>query len=880
MSRLLISFNLCFSFVPQNGDDHNASQFPGQHPRFIGGMPDSNRSTNSPSYYNPSIGQLSLTETGPTTSGAQAIVNGFSGHLVNGGPSHGSNAPSWHHIGQSHSHNGNNASHGNTGLNGTLYQPHGTTNGYHSEPSGHMHGTLSSNRPSGIYHGTPMKNTHPSSSWNPTFYTRNLGASVKAPSGGYDVGLGLMNSPSMRVNADNLASQIRPDLDLEDRLEQQREFLQQQFAEEKKQLRQIVQEECTRKFEVEKRKHEEVIDSFKKTTLELEYQKKEVEVKIRHERESLELKFENQRTEYERKYRKQAEEYRGKRESKYEAEIIQQKETYEGMIEKLKTDIQSLTLQLEEQNEHLKQEKDSVVAAFEKEIKEFKERVRLERHRTDSEVVVKLNSEISLLTSVNKSLREEIDVKEREKRELEIFMKEERSRTELNYENQITEIESHFETEKQLLLAQYEEKVALLLKKEKSQKSIEEFSAIKKENETLKEMVENNYKMEHEASLERDRIMEGLIEEKDLLQEQLEELVAKQQSDSICSREDYEKLMFASRNELRESREFSEKVQRDLKHVQEEKNVLVAKVESLFSEISELKKENISASAINDEKNKLLNEVSHLNEEVEKLSRDLQEKSRKEDLLKENLNKVEDRLHNQETENTQLKFERMETQNKIAILERQTSDLQNDLSSMRRQKVELDEENCNLKKEKSSVDGRLHVLETANNDLVQDTQKTKQKTSQLEEELTALKLEKLELQQQIRLRKMQDTNCSEVIQRLNAASDSDTSGSLLTSTDETAGKDHKKRSKRKSGLEREISKLKREKAECELRVERLRQDVETLEREALKQIEHNKAVSEEFIRGKKDMEKQMEDLKREKEVLEASITKVKHEEEG
>ena len=124
---------------------------------------------------------------------------------------------------------------------------------------------------------------------NPTFYTHNLyptrdnGIKTSSATDVCGVSLELMNGPSMRVNTDNLASQIRPDLDLEDRLEQQREFLQARFAEEKRHLRQIVQEEFSRKFEAEKRKHDEVVQNLKKTNLELEYQKREFEVKIRHE---------------------------------------------------------------------------------------------------------------------------------------------------------------------------------------------------------------------------------------------------------------------------------------------------------------------------------------------------------------------------------------------------------------------------------------------------------------------------------------------------------------------------------------------------------------------------------------------------------------------
>ena len=845
---------------------------------------------------------------GTTNSGNHGMVNGFSGQsgqigsdvrLVNGGAHHLSSSQSTATNHQNslsyqgntygtHDYNSINNSHASSILNGTLHQH---MNGYHG--TSWYNGASSENHTNGIYHASGMKSTHHSSTWNPTFYTHNLyptrdnGIKTSSATDVCGVSLELMNGPSMRVNTDNLASQIRPDLDLEDRLEQQREFLQARFAEEKRDLRQIVQEEFSRKFEAEKRKHDEVVQNLKKTNLELEYQKREFEVKIRHERENLDLKFESQRTEYERKCRKQSEELRNKQESKYEVEIIQQKETYEGIIEKLKSDIQSLNLQIEEQNENLRREKDNVVAAFEKEIGEFKERMRVEKEKSDSELTVKLKSEISFLTSVNKSLREEIDNKEKEKQELERLMKEERTRTELSYEGQISELESHFELEKQTLLVQYEEKVTLLFKSEKnaveenSQKSSEELNALKKENENLKEMVENNYKMEQEASLERHELMQRLIEEKDLLAGRLQEFVAKQQHSDIRSKEEYDRFMLSAQNELKESKEFLGKVQRDLKHVQEERDVLVAKVEGLLREINDLKKEKLNGSAIKDEKDRLLKDVAKLNEEIDKMFEDLQEKSRKEVSLKENFKKVQDSLLQLETENTQLKLERMESQNQLAVLERQTDDLKNDLSAMRRRKVELDEENCNLQKEKASVDGKLTVLQTTNDCTIQELQKAKQKISQLEEEITAFKLEKLELQQQIRLAKMQEASYKDVAQRFNGISDSDTSGSVLTSADEAAEKqDHARRTKRKTSLEKQISKLKREKAEYEIRVERLKQDVESLEREALKQIDHNKAVSAEFVSAKKEFEVQMADLKRQREALEASIVKLQREKEG
>ena len=780
-----------------------------------------------------------------------------------------------------------NNSHAGTTQNDTLHH----MNGHHGT-SWH-NGTSSGNNTGGIYHASGVKNASHSSTWNPTFYTHNLypqrdnGIKTSSATDMYGVGLELMNGPSMRVNTDNLASQIRPDLDLEDRLEQQRELLQERFAEEKRNLRQVVQEEFSRRFESEKRKHEEVIQSLKKTNLELEYQKKEFEVKIRHERENLDLKFESQRTEYERKCRKQSEEYRSKQESKYEVEMIQQKETYEATITKLKVDIQSLTLQLEEQNEHLTREKDNVVAAFEKEIVEFKERMRVEKENSDSELSVQLKSEISFLTSVNKSLREEIDNKEREKQELERLMKEERTRIELSYESQISEIEARFELEKKTLLAQYEAKIALLLKSERnaveenSQRSSEELNSLKKENESLKEMVENSYKMEQETSLERDELIQRLIEEKDLLAARLQEFVAKQQHSDIRSKAEYDNFMSSTQNELNESKEFLSKVQKDLKQVQEERDVLVCKVEGLLREINDLKKEKLNESAIKDEKDRLLKEIAKLNEEIDKMFEDLQEKSQKEASLKENLTKAQDSLHQLETENTQLKLERLESQNKLTVLERQTDDLKNDLTTMRHRKVELDQENCNLQKEKSSVDGKLAVLQATNDGTIQELQKAKQKISQLEEEMTTFKLEKLELQQQIRLAKMQEANYKDVAQRFNGISDSDTSGSVLTSADEAVDKqDRARRTKRKTSLEKQISKLKREKAEYEIRVERLKQDVESLERVALKQIDHNKAISAEFVSTKKEFEAQMADLKRQREALEASIVKVQNEKEG
>ena len=822
------------------------------------------------------------------TSGSHGIVNGFDGHAGQTGD-------------QISVTNGEVSQYQSGSMNGTshhemnghhTYHSKDTNIGYHAISSGNHYGATSGQH-GGIYHAAGMNGALHSTSWNPTFYTHNLfpgreNNGGKVPSGGdvYGVSLELVNGPPVRVNTDNLASQIRPDLDIEDRLEQQMEILQQRFAEERRQLRQTIQEEFVRKFECEKRKHDEVIQTLKKTNLELEYQKREFEVKVRHERENLELRFESQRTEYERKCRKQSEEHRSKRESKYEDEIIQQKETYEGIIVKLRHDIQSLTLQLEEQNENLKREKDNVVAAFEKEITEFKERMRVEKERTDSELAVKLKSEISLLTSVNKSLREEIENKEREKQELERLTREERTRNELNFEKQISEIEEHFEMEKKALLVQYEEKVKLLLRNEKntveenSQKSNEQLDALVKENETLKEIVENSYKMELEASLERDELVQNLMEEKNLLQTQLQGLVAKQQCDETRSKEEYDRYMLSTQIELKESKEFSSKVQRDLKQVEDEKNALVSKVEGLMMKISELKQERMNRSVVKDEKEKLIREVSKLNEEIDKMFEDLQEKGKKEISLKENLNKLEESLHQQENENTQLKLERMEAHNKLSIFERQTDDLKNDLSIMRRKKVETEEENCNLKKDKSSVDGKLNVLQTTHNGLVEEHGKMKKRISQLEEEGTALKLQKLELQQELRLAKMQETNYRDVAQRLNAISDSDTSGSVLTSADEGGEKERTKRTKKRSGFEKQISKLKREKTEYELRVERLKQDVESLEREAFRQIEHNKTVSADFVSKKKDFEEKMDKLKREREALEASIVKVQREEEG
>lgn len=843
-------------------------------------------------------GRISTIQNGSTIS-SPVMLNGFSRQdwdfaLMNGNQtSSGSYARDNDLVGYSNHHPS--SYHGSTYRNSysnAIKSSHPTMNGNTSRQD--MNGARTFFPNDIVYHATSSGNhnngrkdvkDYDDNTWNPTFYTQNLYPprdfpGLKTDGDAYRLCLQLIDGPAMRVNTENLPSQIRPDLDLEDRLEQERELFHQRFAEEKRQLRQIVQEEFTKKFEAEKRKLEDIIQTLKKTNLELEYQKREFEVKLRHERESLELQFQSQRTEYERKSWKQLEEHRCKRESKFEAERIHQKEIYEGVIEKLKSDIHCLSLQLEEQNEHLIREKDNVVSAFEREINEFKERMRVEKEKTDSEVAVKLNSEITLLNSVNKSLREEIVSKEREKQALEQIMKDERSRTELNYENQIVEIESHFEMEKRALVVKYEEKVTMLLNSEKnaleenSQKSSDDLIVLKKENKALREIVDNSYKMEEAG----DEMLQSLVEEKELLGAQLQALVSQLQSSNTCENEEYNDVMFTAQNEIKELREFSACVQRDLKNVEEENEALVSRVENLLREVRMLKKKKLNGTAMKNEKDKLLNEVTRLNEEIDKMFEDLQDKGRKEILLKEKLQKYEESLHRQESDNIQLKVERMENQNKLSVIERQIDDLNNELSMMKKRKVELDEENCNLKKDKASVDGKLTVLETNNDGLLKELERARQKISQLEEELASFKLVKLELQQ--KMTKMQEQNHNDFSARLNG--DSDTSDSFLVSADsadETMLHHHIKR-KKKLTLERQISKLKRVKTEYELRVERLKQDTESLEQEAHKQIEHNKSVCGEFISAKKDFEEQVDALKRQKEALDASILERQNEENG
>ena len=740
------------------------------------------------------------------------------------------------------------------------------------------------------HEGARVKDAHhQSSSWTPEFYTYNHSDSkenVATKSSGekesYGVSLELTNGHAMRVNSSTLASQIRPDLDFEDRLEQQQEILQERFAEEKRHLRRSLLEEYSGKWETERRKYEESYQSLKETNLNLEYQRKESEVRIRHEREMLEMTYESRRADYERKLRKESEDRRSKSGLKYETEMQQQKVKLEGIIEKQKVDIESLTAQIAELNESLKQEKDVIVAKFESEVRDIERRLRVQMEKTESELVVKLQSKISLLTSVNKSLREEVDTKEKEKQELEMMMKDERERAEGNYESQIIEIEDHFEKEKQTLLVQYEEKIAVQLKMERSsleqasKTASDEMISLKNENETLKKMAETTYEMQQRACSERDELVQGLIEEKGILRTQLQEAMFEQQH--ACDIRESQGDLWRSNttNEREQAREVIGKLQDDLTCAEEKRGELELRVEGLMTEMELLNKKQEEGGKAKEEKEWLSAEVDKLNNEIDRMYEDVKERGKKEVVLKGKLNDVEEALGRKESENTGLKMQRMESQNTINVLERQNNDLTEDLSTLRRQKVEVEQENSGLRREKSDCQGKLSVLQTTNEDLLQELQRAKQKTSQGEEEATTLKLEKLELQQEVRMMKMHKSSCQEASRRLNTRSESDGSGSVLTSTEESGEPGcekefAKQRVKKRTALERQIHKLKRTKSDYESTVEKLKQDTAALEREAMKQIEHNKALSEEFVSMKKDLGKDMEKLKSAKRMLEDSV---------
>ena len=738
--------------------------------------------------------------------------------------------------------------------------------------------------------GARVKDVHQqSSSWTPEFYTYNHSVSkenVATKNSGekesYGVSLELVNGHAMRVNSRTLASQIRPDLDFEDRLEQQREILQERFAEEKRQLRRSLLEEHSGKWETEKRKYEESFQSLKEANLDLEYQRKESEVRIRHEREKLEMTYESRRADYERKLRKESDDRRSKSGLKYETEMQQQRVKLESIIEKQKVDIESLTAQIAELNESLKQEKDVIVAKFESEVRDIERRLYVQMEKTESELVVKLQSKISLLTSVNKSLREEVDTKEKEKQELEMIMKDERKRAEVNYESQIIEIEDHFEKEKQTLLVLYEEKIAVQLKMERSsleqasKTASDEMISLKNENETLKKIAEKTYEMEQQACSERDELVQRLIEEKEILRTQLQEAMFKQQH--ACDiRESQGDLWRSNTTKEREqAREVIEKLQDDLTCAEEKRRELELRVEDLTTEMELLNKKQEEDGKAKQEKEWLSAEVNKLNDEIDRMYEDIKEKGKTEVVLKGKLNDVEEALGRKESENTGLKMERMESQNMIKVLERQNNDLAEDLSTLRRQKVEVEQENSGLRREKLDCQGKLSVLQTTNEDLLQELQRAKQKTSQGEEEATALKLEKLELQQEVRMIKMHKSSFQEASRQLNTRSESDGSGSVLTSTEESGepGPEKefaKQRVKKRTTLERQIHKLKRTKGDYESTVEKLKQDIAALEREAMKQIEHNKALSEEFVSMKKDLGKDMEKLKSAKKMLKDSV---------
>ncbi|EDO30606.1 predicted protein [Nematostella vectensis] len=228
----------------------------------------------------------------------------------------------------------------------------------------------------------------------------------------------------MRMSNCPLESAVRPDLDLEDKYEKEREVLERKFLSEKREMKRKLEENYTHKLEQERSGYESSLQELKSTISELQWQKRELESKIRTEKEKCEISFEREKNELEKRQINSFHEYKKQLDEKYSAQLERQKVKYEENITDLQGDIMNLTLQLRELNESLSQEKDIIIERFEKEIREmehtFAEQRNSMKFSLESEFSLKLQNETSVLKTINKKLQDDLETLEKDKKEVSI----------------------------------------------------------------------------------------------------------------------------------------------------------------------------------------------------------------------------------------------------------------------------------------------------------------------------------------------------------------------------------------------------------------------------------------------------------------------------
>lgn len=606
----------------------------------------------------------------------------------------------------------------------------------------------------------------------------------------------------LRMNNGMITSRIRPDLDIEDKFEREREVFERKFISEKREMKRKLEEEYNYKLEQEKSRFESQIQELKSTITDLQWQKRELESKNRNEKEKSEINFERERNEIEKRHLQMVHDMKRKIEEKHSQDITIQRDQYEENISELQTDISKLTTQLRELNENLRQEKEIIMTKFEREVKEMEQTFAEQRNSIklslEAEFSLRLENETSVFKTINKKIQDDLENLEREKKEYERKQKEERRKIEEHYEEEISEMEKRHSEEKRNIKIKLEERYHQMITSEKTASEVtvnelrEEIVLLRQDNSQIEIAFDNrNTELRRQLEFERDETRKKFHDAENEIKIRLEnEFSQKIMSESSGNLEFVQQLdrdlgmMKARYGEvegamitLRQERDMlareREEMQRKLMNMdfEMERRKETPRAQNNDIEIDRLKEiirnkdQEIATSKLQKEQieismSGLRREKMDLEDEVSKLKRSITIPGKSEDVRNpsQNMNNgelvsLQQNAQRKDEEMETLKRDKFELDSRISSLQRKNEELEDELSALRRKKLEVEDEISSTKRDKSDADNQISILRKEKMDLDENIIALKRKQAKLEDDLSALQRENMNKDHEISLLK-------------------------------------------------------------------------------------------------------------------------------
>jgi len=604
----------------------------------------------------------------------------------------------------------------------------------------------------------------------------------------------------LRINNGTLTGQMRPELDLEDKYEREREVLERSFQLEKRELKRKLEEDCHHRLEQERIKYEGNMAEMKTTISELQWQKREAENRLRHEKEKWEMNVERDKNDTEKRHLQLLHDTRRKLEEKHSNELEKQRERYEENISDLQTDISKLTLQLKELNENLNQEKEIIMTKFEREIKEMEQAFLEQRNSLkanfEAEFMMRIENETSLLKTVNIKLKEDLEIMEKEKKDVERRGKEERRKLEERFEEEISEMERRQSEEKRALKLKLEERYQLGLAREKGgleetiQELSEEMTLLKQENSQMEiTFAERREELLRQLDMETEDMRRKIIGEREEIRIRVENELAQKfmiekttkddafrhhERDALILKgkcDDLELKMSVLTQEremlIRERAKLEENLRSKETRLKEMNDGrissgagqdLSAKLKETIrekdNELATVKFENqqheLSLSAMRREKSDLEDEIASLKRRLSNSTGQFGMKFGSND---SELASMQENVRRKDGEVSTLQREKHDLESRLSSIQRKNDELEDELATLRRKKLEVEDEISALKRDKSDSDNQVASLKRDKAELEELIANLKRKQSDLEDSMAVMKRGKVELEHEIAILK-------------------------------------------------------------------------------------------------------------------------------